>query len=51
MNPGHHSLSSVAKYGGTLEDYIEIHHWFDASKASSTSFAHRAWRHHSEGIF
>lgn len=51
MNPVHHSLSSVARYGGKIEDYIEIHHWFDYSKRSSIDPRHRALRHHSEGIF
>ena len=51
MNPYHHSLSSVARYGGKVEDYIEIHHWFDGSKRSWTDPRHRALHHHSEGIF
>lgn len=51
MNPYHHALSSVARYGGKVEDYIEIHHWFDLSKRSWTDPRHRALRHHSEGIF
>ena len=51
MNPFHHSLSSVARYGGSAEDYIKIHHWFDGSKRSWTDPRHRALRHHSEGIY
>ena len=51
MNPYHHALSSVARYGGKVEDYIEIHHWFDFSKRSWTDPRHRALRHHSEGIY
>lgn len=51
MNPYHHALSSVARYGGKWEDYIEIHHWFDGSKRSWTDPRHRALRHHSEGIY
>ena len=50
-NPYHHALSSVKKWGGKFEDYIEIHSWFDASKAHFPDFRHRALRHHSEGIF
>lgn len=34
-----------------MEDYIEIHHWFDGSKRSWADPRHRALRHHSEGIF
>ena len=51
MNPYHHALSSVARYGGKIEDYIEVHHWFDGSKRSWTDPRHRALHHHSEGIF
>lgn len=51
MNPYHHALSSVARYGGTVEEYIEIHEWFDYSKRSWADPRHRALRHHSEGIF
>lgn len=50
-NPYHHSLSSVKKWGGTVEDYIKIHDWFDASKEMMGDFRHRALRHHSQGIF
>lgn len=51
MNPYHHSLSSARKYGGEPEDYLELHQWFDASKALFPDFRHRALRHHTEGIF
>jgi len=51
MNPYHHALSSVAKFGGKPEDFLPIHQWFDESKRSSTDPRHRALHHHSEGIF
>lgn len=51
MHPYHHSLSSVKKHGGKVEDYLPIHHWFDASKSGFADSRHRAMRHHSEGIF
>ena len=51
MNPYHHALSSVSKYGGEVEDYLPIHQWFDDSKKSTTDPRHRALKHHSEGIF
>lgn len=51
MNPYHHSLSSVKKFGGLIQDYHDIHAWFDASKAHYADFRHRALRHHSAGIF
>ncbi len=50
-NPYHHSVSSVKKWGGIVEDYIEIHSWFDESKAHFADFRHRVLRHHTQGIF
>jgi len=50
-HPYHHSLSSMKKWGGTAEDYIAIHNWFDESKKIVADFRHRALRHHAEGIF
>jgi hypothetical protein len=47
----HHAESSARKFGGVPEDYIAIHTWFDATKAHSPLPAHRALRHHAEGIF
>lgn len=50
-HPYHHAVSSARKYGGTPENYIEYHAWFDATKAHFPDFRHRALRHHAEGIF
>ena len=50
-HPWHHAERSARLFGGTPEDYIEIHNWFDESKAFVPDFRHRALRHHSEGIF
>ena len=50
-HPYHHALSSVKKWGGTVDDYIDLHSWFDASKLILADFRHRALRHHAEGIF
>lgn len=50
-NPWHHAVSSARRFGGVPEDYLEIHRWFDASKAHLADFRHRALRHHAEGIF
>ncbi|MGB7404633.1 MAG: hypothetical protein WA906_02990 [Pacificimonas sp.] len=47
----YHALSSVRKWGGVAEDYIELHQWFDQSKAIVADPRHRALRHHAEGIF
>ena len=51
MHPYYHAMSSVRKFGGKPEDYIEIHHWFDESKRYFANFRHRALRHHAQGIF
>jgi hypothetical protein len=50
-HPYHHALSSVNKWGGTVDDYQPIHDWFDESKSHMADFRHRALRHHTEGIF
>jgi hypothetical protein len=46
-----HSQSSVKKWGGQNSDYIEIHDWFDQTKAHFGSNVHRAILHSSFGIF
>lgn len=50
-NPYHHSLSSVKKWGGEVDDYIQIHEWFDLTKSHHGDFRHRALRHHTLGIY
>jgi len=50
-HPYHHAISSVRRYGGTVEDYLALHSWFDESKLIIADFRHRALRHHAEGIF
>lgn len=50
-HPYQHAVSSAHRWGGTPEDYLPLHDWFDASKAHVADFRHRALRHHSEGIF
>lgn len=50
-HPYHHALSSVKKWGGSVEDYLAVHRWFDESKSIVADFRHRALRHHAEGIF
>jgi len=47
----YHALSSVRPWGGTADDFLPIHTWFDESKLISADFRHRALRHHAEGIF
>lgn len=50
-HPLHHAQSSARRYGGDPEDYIRIHHWFDATKEHLAHFTHRAVRHNTMGIF
>lgn len=37
-------------FGGDYSDYLEIHEWFDESKAALGDYRHRALRHHTFGI-
>lgn len=50
-HPEIHAQNSVKLFGGKLEDYLAIHHWFDETKANFPDMRHRAIRHHAEGIF
>lgn len=50
-HPYHHALSSVRKWGGSVDDYLPLHAWFDESKQIIADYRHRALRHHAEGIF
>ena len=50
-HPIQHAKSSVNKFGGKWEDYINIHNWFDETKSWVGHSDHRMFRHHSEGIF
>jgi hypothetical protein len=50
-HPYDHARSSVNKWGGQIEDYLDIHNWFDATKSWLGDSRHRLFRHHSEGIF
>ena len=47
----HHSLSTVRRWGGSVDDYLAIHEWLDASKMAMADHRHRALRHHSLGVF
>lgn len=47
----YHALSSARRWGGTADDYIDLHSWFDESKKILADPRHRALRHHAEGIF
>ncbi|MBD2019049.1 hypothetical protein H6F43_02460 [Leptolyngbya sp. FACHB-36] len=47
----YHSIRSADLFGGVPEDYLNIHNWFDETKAFLPDLRHRALRHHAEGIF
>jgi uncharacterized protein DUF6915 len=49
-DPFHHAQSSVRRWGGTPEDYVKYHAWFDETKKSWADPRHRLFRHHAEGI-
>jgi hypothetical protein len=50
-HPLEHAKSSVKKWGGIIADYEQYHQWLDETKAWVGHSIHRAFRHHSEGIF
>ena len=50
-HPLFHAQTSVRRWGGEPADYLPIHEWLDATKASFCDFRHRALRHHSLGVF
>ena len=51
MNSFLHAKSSAKKYGGILEDYVEIHNFIDSSKATIADVRHRGLFHNSMGPF
>lgn len=51
MKPYLHARISVKKHGGKLEDYLEIHEFFDSSKSSVPDVRHRAMLHSAWGIY
>jgi len=46
-HPWQHAISSARKFGGSAIDYIDIHKWFDETKAWIGHSKHRMFRHHS----
>jgi len=40
-----HARSSARRYGGTFEDYLDIHEFMDSSKAVTSLPSHRALTH------
>jgi hypothetical protein len=51
MKPYLHARISAKKFGGIPEDYIEIHDWFDSTKAHIPDARHRLVLHNAYGIF
>ena len=51
MKPFLHARISAKKFGGIHEDYIEIHDWFDSTKAHIPDARHRLVLHNAYGIF
>lgn len=51
MKPWIHARISAHKFGGKPEDYIEIHNWFDQTKAHIPDSRHRLVLHNSFGIY
>jgi hypothetical protein len=51
MKPLVHAKLSVIKFGGTLDDYIDVHEFLDSSKAHVPDMRHRAILHSSFGIY
>lgn len=51
MKPLDHAHRSVARYGGTIEDYLDIHEWLDQTKGAHPDMRHRAILHNSMGPF
>lgn len=51
MKPLTHANSSVKKYGGVVDDYLDIHTFLDLSKAGHAHVTHRAIFHNALGPF
>lgn len=51
MKPYLHARSSAKKYGGKMEDYLDIHHFMDSTKCAMADVRHRAILHSAFGCF
>lgn len=51
MNSWFHAQSAAKKWGGTPEDYIDIHEFIDSSKKIIGDVRHRSLYHHTEGCW
>ena len=51
MNSWYHAKSSAKKWGGSPENYIDIHEFIDSSKKIIGDSRHRSLYHHTEGVW
>lgn len=51
MNSYYHAKSSAKKWGGSPEQYIDIHEFIDSSKRIVGDVRHRSMYHHTEGVW
>lgn len=51
MNSYYHAKASARKWGGTPDQYIEIHEFIDSSKRIIGDVRHRSMYHHTEGVW
>jgi hypothetical protein len=50
-HPFYHSVSSAKRFGGTPDDYIELHSFMDYTKGFNPDCRHRLFTHNAWGIF
>lgn len=46
----YHSVSSANAFGGTPEDYHELHAWMDRGRDQTDRLLHRMLSHHAQGV-
>lgn len=51
MKPLQHARASVRRYGGRIEDYMDIHTFIDSPKSGFADVRHRAILHNAWGCF
>ncbi len=51
MKPHLHARNSVRKWGGVIEDYLDIHEFIDSSKEHIADHRHRLLLHSTFGIY
>lgn len=51
MKPLNHAKGSVQRYGGTVDDYLDIHTLIDTPKGAFADVRHRAILHNAFGPF